>query len=65
VRCSVEFGVRAIERGTLIDDETAKFVADYGAFIVPAMAIIFPLVELGSKLGFPAQSQEKVKYAYD
>ena len=57
--------MRAIERGTLIDDETAKFVADYGAFIVPAMAIIFPLVELGSKLGFPAQSQEKVKYAYD
>ena len=64
VRRSVEFGVRCIEHGTLIDDETARFVADKGAFIVPTMAIIFALVELGKKLGFPAQSQEKVEVAF-
>ena len=33
-RC-VEFGVRSIEHGTLIDDETARFVASKGAYIVP------------------------------
>lgn len=64
VRRSVEFGVRVIEHGTLIDAETAAFVAERGAYIVPTMAIIFALVELGERLGFPAVSQEKVKLAF-
>lgn len=64
VRRCVEFGVRVIEHGTLIDDATAQFVAERGAFIVPTMVIIFALVELGRKLGFPAQSQAKAEYAY-
>jgi imidazolonepropionase-like amidohydrolase len=64
VRRSVEFGVRSIEHGTLIDDETAHFVAEKGAFIVPTMVIIFALVELGKKLGFPPQSQEKAEFAF-
>src|SRR3984957_14704050 len=64
VRRSVEFGVRCIEHGTLIDDETSRFVAEQGAFIIPTMVIIFALVELGKKLGFPAQSQEKAEHAF-
>ena len=64
VRRCVEFGVRSIEHGTLIDDETARFVADKGAFVVPTMVIIFALVELGRRLGFPPQSQEKAEFAY-
>ncbi len=64
VRRSVEFGVRCIEHGTLIDDETSRFVAKQGAFIIPTMAIIFALVELGKKLGFPPQSQEKAEFAF-
>jgi imidazolonepropionase-like amidohydrolase len=64
VRRCVEFGVRSIEHGTLIDDDTARFVAERGAYIVPTMAIIFALVELGPKLGFPPESQEKAGYAY-
>ena len=65
VRRCVEFGVRSIEHGTLIDDETARFVADKGAFVVPTMVIIFVLVELGRRLGFPPQSQEKAEFAYE
>ena len=65
VRRCVEFGVRAIEHGTLIDDETARFVATKGAYVVPTMAVIFSLVELGRELGFPPQSQEKAQVAYD
>jgi imidazolonepropionase-like amidohydrolase len=61
VRRCVEFGVRSIEHGTLIDDGTARFVAERGAFIVPTMAVCFALVEMGRELGFPAQSQEKVE----
>jgi imidazolonepropionase-like amidohydrolase len=64
VRRSVDFGVRCIEHGTLMDDETARYVAEKGAFVVPTMVIIFALVELGKKLGFPPQSQEKAEYAF-
>jgi imidazolonepropionase-like amidohydrolase len=65
VRRCVEFGVRSIEHGTLIDDETARFVAAKGAYIVPTMATIFALIELGRALGFPAESQEKMKVAHE
>jgi len=64
VRRSVEFGVRSIEHGTLIDDETARFVAERGAYIVPTMSIIFALVEQGRSLGFPPQSQAKVEQVF-
>jgi imidazolonepropionase-like amidohydrolase len=64
VRRCVEFGVRSIEHGTLIDADTARFVAEKGTYIVPTMVIIAALVELGRKLGFPAQSQEKAEYAW-
>jgi imidazolonepropionase-like amidohydrolase len=64
VRRSVEFGVRVIEHGTLMDASTAKFVADRGAYIVPTMAIIFALKDVGKKLGFPRESQEKVEQVF-
>ncbi len=64
VRRCVEFGVRSIEHGTLIDDETARFVAERGAYVVPTMVTIFALKELGARLGFPAESQEKVQVAF-
>lgn len=64
VRRSVAFGVRSIEHGTLIDDDTAAFVAERGAYIVPPMAIIFALVEQGRALGFPPQSQAKVEEVF-
>jgi imidazolonepropionase-like amidohydrolase len=63
VRRCVEFGVRSIEHGTLIDDDTARFVAERGAYIVPTMVVLFGLVEMGPKLGFPAVSQDKAEYA--
>jgi imidazolonepropionase-like amidohydrolase len=64
IRRCVECGVRVIEHGTLIDAATASFVAEHGAYIVPTMAIIFALIELGRKLGFPPQSMEKVQQVY-
>ena len=61
VRRCVAFGVRSIEHGTLIDEDTASFVAGQGAFVVPTMSIIFALVEQGRVLGFPPASQAKVE----
>jgi len=65
VRRCIEYGVRGIEHGTLIDDETARFAASKGAYIVPTMATIFALHELGKQLGFPAVSIEKMAVAYE
>lgn len=64
VRRCVAFGVRTIEHGTLIDDETASYVAEQGAYIVPTMATIFALTEAGRALGFPPASQEKMDFAF-
>ena len=64
VRRCVEFGVRSIEHGTLIDDETARFVARSSSYIIPTMVIVFALVELGAKLGFPPESLVKAEYAF-
>lgn len=63
IRRSVEFGVRVIEHGTLIDDETAAFVAARGAYIVPTLAIVAALLEHGKKMGLSATSREKMEAA--
>ncbi len=57
---SVRLGVRTIEHGTLIDDATARYVAEQGAYVVPTMAVIFAFAEDGAKLGLPAASVRKV-----
>jgi imidazolonepropionase-like amidohydrolase len=64
VRRSVEFGVRCIEHATLIDTDTAAFVAERGAYVVPTMVIIEQLVSMGRAMGFPPQSQEKAEFAW-
>lgn len=64
VRRSVEFGVRSIEHGTLMDADTARFVAERGAFVVPTMVTLYALVELGEELGFPAESLAKARAVY-
>src|SRR5450432_1174403 len=64
VRRCVEFGVRSIEHATLIDADTARFVAERGAFVVPTMVIIEQLVETGRQLGFAPQSQAKAEVAW-
>jgi imidazolonepropionase-like amidohydrolase len=62
-RC-IEFGVRVIEHGTLMDDATARFVADKGAYVVPTLVIIHVLAEHGRQLGLPTASQEKVDFIF-
>jgi imidazolonepropionase-like amidohydrolase len=63
IRRSVEFGVRCIEHATLIDGETARFVADRGAFVVPTMSVIFVTMKVGAALGMTPESMAKLKVA--
>jgi imidazolonepropionase-like amidohydrolase len=65
IRRSIEFGVRCIEHGTLMDAETARFVAGRGAYVVPTMAVIFATMEVGAKLGMTPDSMTKLKVAAD
>jgi imidazolonepropionase-like amidohydrolase len=65
IRRCVEFGVRCIEHATLIDDETAEFVAKKGAYVVPTMATIFAIMEDGPQLGIPEESMQKLSKIHD
>ncbi len=65
VRRSAALGVRSIEHATLIDRETAEFVAEKHAFTVPTMAIMSGLSEEGEKLGFPPVSMDKLRRIAD
>ncbi|HEV2387811.1 MAG TPA: amidohydrolase family protein [Candidatus Acidoferrales bacterium] len=61
VRRAVEHGVRCIEHGTLIDEGTAAFLAQRGAYVVPTLVVLFALAEEGERLGFPAVSMAKLR----
>lgn len=65
VRRAAALGVKSIEHATLIDRETAEFVAERGSFTVPTMATIVALRDEGKNLGFPAVSLEKLKRVVD
>lgn len=58
-RCAT-LGVRTIEHGTLIDEPTAKLVAELGAYVVPTMATIFALKDIGRELGLNEESYNKL-----
>jgi imidazolonepropionase-like amidohydrolase len=60
IRRCVEYGVRSIEHGTMIDDETAAFVAKKSAYVVPTMAVLFALLEDGTQMGMPEVSRQKL-----
>ena len=51
----------AIEHGTQIDSETAAYVAERGAFVVPTLAIIFAMLEEHESLKLPAVYMDKLR----
>ena len=65
IQRAVRAGVRTIEHGNLIDDETARLMAERGAYLVPTLVTYFAIDELGRKLGFPEVSQRKVQDVLD
>ena len=61
IRRVVELGVRSIEHGTLIDEPTARFVAERDACVVPTLAVIHMLQIDGRNQGFPEISMRKLE----
>jgi imidazolonepropionase-like amidohydrolase len=62
---AVTAGVRTIEHGNLIDEETARLMAANDAFLVPTLVTYFAMDEIGKKMKFPAVSLQKVKDVID
>jgi imidazolonepropionase-like amidohydrolase len=50
----VELGVRTIEHGNLLDEQTAKLMAARGAYLVPNLIAYRSIAQHGQKQGYPA-----------
>jgi len=57
---AVEAGVRTIEHGNLIDEPTARLMAERGVFLVPTLVTFKALAENGASLGFPPDMLAKL-----
>jgi imidazolonepropionase-like amidohydrolase len=60
IRRAVECGVRTIEHGNLVDADTARFMAEKGAYAVPTLITYDALAKHGPSLGFPQESIGKI-----
>jgi imidazolonepropionase-like amidohydrolase len=60
IRRSIDFGVRSIEHGNLIDRPTAEHVAGANAFVVPTLVTFDALHRCGREFGFPEASLAKL-----
>jgi len=60
IRRSIDFGVRSIEHGNLIDRATAEHVAGADAFVVPTLATYDALHRFGRELGFTETNMAKL-----
>ncbi|HLN12243.1 MAG TPA: amidohydrolase family protein [bacterium] len=59
-RRAVECGIRTIEHGNLVDDETAALMARAGAYAVPTLVTYDALAEEGAALGLLPESVAKI-----
>jgi imidazolonepropionase-like amidohydrolase len=57
----VKLGVRTIEHGNLVDEETAKLMAEKGAFMIPTLVTYEALASEGESLGLPPESVVKIE----
>ncbi|TAM75605.1 amidohydrolase family protein [bacterium] len=60
IRRAIDSGVRTIEHGNLIDDETAVRMHELGAYAVPTLITYEALATQGASLGLPAASVAKI-----
>ena len=63
VRNCLESGVRSIEHGNLIDEQTAHLIAETGAYLVPTLVTYEALSEEGKSYGVPEENIRKINEA--
>lgn len=62
---AVQCGVRSIEHGNLVDEATARLMAQQGVYAVPTLITYEALAEDGARLGLPAESVAKIAQVRD
>ena len=62
---AVTAGVRSIEHGNLIDQESARVMAAHRCYLVPTLVIYDQVAERGRALNFPAASLAKLNDVLD
>jgi imidazolonepropionase-like amidohydrolase len=60
VNRALEAGVRSIEHGNLLDDDSIRLLRDHDAYLVPTLVTYWALKEEGMEFGLPRDSWEKV-----
>jgi imidazolonepropionase-like amidohydrolase len=60
IQRAVKAGVRSIEHGNLIDEASARLMAERGCFLVPTLVTYDQIAELGKSLKFPEESLRKL-----
>lgn len=63
-RC-VEVGIRSVEHGNLIDETTAKLLAEKGTYLVPTLSTYERLYQDGARYGIPRENLDKIGVAHD
>ena len=61
IRRAVECGVVSIEHGNLIQPDTARFVKEQGAYVVPTNITYDILAKEGAQMGVPPESVAKIE----
>ncbi len=65
IRRAAALGVRCIEHASFISEETARFLAERGTYVVPTLAVAKALNDDGAAMGFPAASLAKLGGMYE
>ena len=60
MRC-VENGVRTIEHGNRLNEQTAEAMAKHGVYLVPTLVIYEALADIGPKNNYPPESIAKIE----
>ncbi|MFF0952792.1 amidohydrolase family protein [Rhizobium leguminosarum] len=65
IQHAVKNGVRSIEHGNFLDDETAMMMKERNAVLVPTLVAYTTMWEEGLEIGMPAELHAKIKYVLD
>ncbi len=62
---AVRNGVRSIEHGNLLDEETVALMKQAGSFLTPTLSCFRALAEVGAESGFPKDRMDKIRLVLD
>ncbi|QCL77230.1 amidohydrolase family protein (plasmid) [Agrobacterium tumefaciens] len=62
---AVRNGVRSIEHGNLLDQETVQLMKEAGSFLTPTLSCFRALSEVGAESGFPRDRMDKIRVVLD